>query len=399
MAEEECVCEECESGAPAWMATFADLMSLLMCFFVLLLSFSEMDAEKYKQVAGSMKFAFGVQKLIKAEDVPKGTSIIAQEFSPGIPQPTIFQVINQVTVNDALKLVKQSEGEKESNPDSTDSAQSSEMSEKLSEALQKALAETMSEEALQALSKEELQALKEARLEVIKESNEGLLSESELEALKIAEYEEKQRALTQEAIENALGAVSESIRELATMMMHALQDEIEAGSLDLVIEANAVRIRIRESDSFPSGSADLQPQFHPILEKLGRVLKRSNSQVIVAGHTDNIPIKTANFPSNWVLSASRAASVVHYLAQLNTIEEDKMEIRAYADTQPIVDNSTKENRAQNRRVEIIVSYKDIPDNLKELKQFLADEEKAQELETTADDSFQDQVIEFGPEQL
>ena len=56
------------SGAPAWVMTFADLMSLLMCFFVLLLSFSEMDVAKYKEVAGSMKFAFGVQRDIKVMD-------------------------------------------------------------------------------------------------------------------------------------------------------------------------------------------------------------------------------------------------------------------------------------------------------------------------------------------
>ena len=84
--------EEEQQGAPAWMATFADLMSLLMCFFVLLLSFSEMDVEKYKQIAGSMKLAFGVQNRVKVDDIPKGTSVIAQEFSPGKPEPTIMVI-------------------------------------------------------------------------------------------------------------------------------------------------------------------------------------------------------------------------------------------------------------------------------------------------------------------
>ncbi|MDX1657154.1 MAG: flagellar motor protein MotB, partial [Candidatus Competibacteraceae bacterium] len=75
------------AGAPLWLATFADLMSLLMCFFVLLLSFSEMDIEKYKQVAGSMAQAFGVQKKVTAHDTPMGTSYVAREFSPGRPMP------------------------------------------------------------------------------------------------------------------------------------------------------------------------------------------------------------------------------------------------------------------------------------------------------------------------
>ena len=80
--------EEAPAGLPAWMGTFADLMSLLMCFFVLLLSFSEMDVLKYKQLAGSMRDAFGVQREINVKDIPKGTSIIAKEFSPGRPEPT-----------------------------------------------------------------------------------------------------------------------------------------------------------------------------------------------------------------------------------------------------------------------------------------------------------------------
>lgn len=84
-------------GSPAWMATFADLMSLLMCFFVLLLSFSEMDVNKFKQIAGSMSEAFGIQDQIQLDNIPKGTSIIAQEFSPGETTQTPVETIQQVT--------------------------------------------------------------------------------------------------------------------------------------------------------------------------------------------------------------------------------------------------------------------------------------------------------------
>jgi len=91
--------DEPKAGAPAWLATFADLMSLLMTFFVLLLSFSEMDVEKYKQIAGSMRMAFGVQDQVKLEDIPKGTSIIAQEFSPGRADPSPLETIQQITAD------------------------------------------------------------------------------------------------------------------------------------------------------------------------------------------------------------------------------------------------------------------------------------------------------------
>ena len=95
--EEQAPCKCPPEGLPAWMGTFADLMSLLMCFFVLLLSFSEMDAMKFKRLAGSMAQAFGVQNRLNVADPPKGTSIIAQEFSPGRPEPTPINEIWQKT--------------------------------------------------------------------------------------------------------------------------------------------------------------------------------------------------------------------------------------------------------------------------------------------------------------
>ncbi len=82
--------------------TFADLMVLLMCFFVLMLSFSEMDREKFALMSGSMTQAFGVQTDITATDVPKGTSLAADEFSPGIPDPTTQNEVRQHTVDSDL---------------------------------------------------------------------------------------------------------------------------------------------------------------------------------------------------------------------------------------------------------------------------------------------------------
>ncbi|WP_419812618.1 flagellar motor protein MotB [Bacterioplanoides sp.] len=97
MSAEEEECPPCPAGIPAWVMTFADLMSLLMCFFVLLLSFSEMDALKFKRLAGELREAFGVQTLINVSDPPKGTSVIARHFSPSIPEPTPINEIRQKT--------------------------------------------------------------------------------------------------------------------------------------------------------------------------------------------------------------------------------------------------------------------------------------------------------------
>ncbi len=312
MAEqgEDSQAEECESGAPAWMATFADLMSLLMCFFVLLLSFSEMDAQKYKQVAGSMKFAFGVQKKIKVKDIPKGTSIVAKEFSPGRPEPTFLKVINQMTINDALKALERGSNSNRENAGKADS-------------------------------------------NATNSSNSESNSQASSDSTNQAENQEENKDVNKDVNKD----ISKEVHELATMMIEALKGEIQQGSLELIIDADAVRVRIRESDSFPSGSADLQTQFYPILDKLSKILKKSKGRIIVAGHTDDIPISTRYYSSNWVLSSARAASVVHYLAEVKRLDPPRMEIRAYADTQPIVENTSSKNRAQNRRVEIIVSYK------------------------------------------
>jgi len=98
--------EKGSKGLPAWVMTFADLMTLLMCFFVLLLSFAEMDIQKFKQVAGSMKMAFGVQRDIKVKEMPKGTSVIAREFSPGRPTPTPMDEVRQNTIDETRQTLE-----------------------------------------------------------------------------------------------------------------------------------------------------------------------------------------------------------------------------------------------------------------------------------------------------
>lgn len=104
---------ESPAGLPGWLATFADLMSLLMCFFVLLLSMADTNAAKFKRLAGSMQNAFGVQSELQVIAVPKGTSIIAQEFSPGTPDETAINQIWQKTTDDnklSLDTGEQGEG-------------------------------------------------------------------------------------------------------------------------------------------------------------------------------------------------------------------------------------------------------------------------------------------------
>ncbi len=289
------------------MATFADLMSLLMCFFVLLLSFSEMDVLKFKQLAGSMREAFGVQRQINVKDIPKGTSIIAQEFSPGRPEPTPINEVRQSSVDDSKS--------------SLDVGERTPQEKKLN--LQSDIEVTVNEELAKQLLKEKLQAL---------------IKETEGDARNLA---------------------------------NALKKEISSGKVDVETRGRRIIIRIREQGSFPSGSAELRRQFRPVMAMVRNVLKDVPGKVSVEGHTDSVPISTSVFRSNWDLSSARALSVAHELFSGNTLDENRFMVTGFADTKPIVANDTENHRARNRRVEIVIHQgldHETSDELKKMQQ-------------------------------
>ncbi len=263
-----------EAGG-GWIMTFADLMSLLMCFFVLLLSFAEMDLNKFKAIAGSLKLAFGVQREVKAPDAPVGTSIIAQEFSPGRPQPTAINEVRQTTM--------------ESNKQTL--------------------------EFTDALENDDGQG--EGQNGTQQAQNEDTLADAET-------------------------------------LMEALAEEIDQGMIQIETVGTKIIIRIREKASFPSGNATFRKSFLPAIAKLRESLNEVDGRIVVAGHTDNIPIKTARFRSNWELSSSRAVSVVHELLDGGELDPARFVIEGHGDAHPLTTNDTPENRALNRRVEMTI---------------------------------------------
>ncbi|MBX2808941.1 MAG: flagellar motor protein MotB [Cellvibrionaceae bacterium] len=281
--DEESACD-CVPGLPPWMGTFADLMSLLMCFFVLLLSFSEMDAMKFKRLAGSMAQAFGVQNKLNVVDVPKGTSIIAQEFSPGIPSPTPINEIWQKT-DDVTEMSLEVQCNQEYDIEAGDEAQ-------------------------EAGVKSRVRAQLEA-----------LIKETQQDAQQLAE---------------------------------ALTEEIASGEIEVETEGRKIIIRIREKGSFKSGSHELSDRYYDVMDEIRGVLLQKPGKIQVQGHTDNIPIRSARYRSNWELSAARAVTVAEALMKSGDINPRRFEVSGLADTQPLVDNSTKANRIRNRRVEIVV---------------------------------------------
>jgi chemotaxis protein MotB len=284
-----------KAGAPAWMATFADLMALLMCFFVLLLSFSEMDVQKYKQVAGAMADAFGVQNEVAASAIPMGTSVIAQEFSSGRPQPSPDNVVQQQTVQNTQMSLQTGQADRREDSDSP---------------------------------------------------------RSEAEADEIA------RELLLEKLEELKAQTEED----ANLLQEVLDKEVQDNLIDIESGFRSITIRIRERGSFPSGSANLNIDFVPVMAKLRGALSSINGRIAVEGHTDDIPISTNDFPSNWHLSSQRALSVAHELLRDGSISDNRFMVIGYADTKPFDERESNEARSKNRRVEIVI-HQEVDENI------------------------------------
>ncbi len=139
-----------------------------------------------------------------------------------------------------------------------------------------------------------------------------------------------------------------------------LSSEINNGMMELEVKEHRIILRIKEKGSFRSGSANVIKPFKDITKKIGSVFSDFNGKIVVAGHTDNIPIRTQRFRSNWELSSSRAVSVIHELSRNKLLSKKRFQIEAYADTKPVDSNKTSNGRARNRRVEIILDYRDDP---------------------------------------
>ena len=224
-----------DRGAPKWVVTFGDLMSLLLCFFVLLLSFSEMDRQKYKQVAGSMEKAFGVQRKTRVMEIPKGMKMIAKDF------------------------------------------------------------------------------------------------DQELIATRIKQE------------------IGNQVDELFSSRLDNLKDQI-----DVQEGENELVIRLMGESTFDSGKDEIRPELRPLLQKVAQILQDSRGDIVVAGHTDNVPIHSVLFKSNLRLSTARATAVAEFLLRHSRIDPGRVSTMGFGEYRPLASNDTAAGREKNRRVEIIL---------------------------------------------
>lgn len=246
-----------KKGNPDWIVTFADLATLLLTFFILLLSFSKMDVEKYRSMANSMAMAFGTDNVI-GEDIG------------GSP-------VSSVT-SDAVSLPEPSESLQE-------------------------------------------------QPEFIDERSDGSEDTTQIPG---------------------------GVLDLVTRLVQELESEVASDALHINYDEDQVVIRFSEEATFPSGEATIKPEMIPIIERVVDVLSGCTGDVLVSGHTDDRPISSSQYRSNWDLSAARAVSVVHELVLNRQIPADRVVAAGRAETRPLAPNTSAENRAQNRRVEIAI---------------------------------------------
>lgn len=220
-----------KAGAPEWMATYGDMVTLLLCFFVLLFSFANLDVQKFKAIAQSMNGSLGV--------LDSGAAINMEPMMGSFPNDSPTE------------------------------------------------------------EKEEFKDLYQEMNEYVKENN-----------------------LT--------------------------------ASITLRLDERGLLVRFMDDVLFDSGKADLTPGAKEIINKVAEIIRVNDKNVRVEGHTDNVPINTSRFPSNWELSTTRAVNVVKYLIEENGIEAKRLSASGYSDQHPVDDNGTKEGRQKNRRVDLVI---------------------------------------------
>lgn len=363
-------CPKCKSGAPAWMATFADMATLLMAFFVLLLSFSDVELPKFEQMNGAIKQAFGVKRIIPEITLPMARSLIVENFSPALAERTLIDNVQQQPLDPSKEnLIRRTKDKVEKYP----------IQEELNN-VQAALAEEIERGEVSVKIRDEkivVEMTADSSAAGPGSNGQSQNSAGNIEqkmvdlASKVAQVQgqvsrevnlylksgdqpqggESELANTQGQVAQGRAADNDLFNEISSN----LQGEIQQGLVEVEKDGNDVIIRLAGQGSFVSGSAELSPTFGPLLRQVGEPLASERRNLRIEGHTDNIPIAfSQRFNSNWDLSAARSASVADFFSTELGIVSQRMKVSGFADTRPLEGNDTAQGRARNRRIEIIV---------------------------------------------
>lgn len=256
MAEEQ-DCPPCKKGAPDWMVTFSDLMTLLLTFFVILLSISTVSDPKFQEAAESLNEAFS------------GVYVLGQ------PTKNIITIDDFEPVNQKIEVKEQDRSD-------------------------------------------------------------------DLTATKEQEYTEQEKFKFQ-----IVQALEEMIQELINI-------EVDKGVAEVENKQDKILIRFPAEATFESGSSDLKPAMEKVIIALADSLRNLDLTFVVNGHTDDVPINSLKYRSNWDLSGARASSVAYIFELYGSFPSSNIEVVGHSDGNPIVPNDSKENRERNRRIEVYI---------------------------------------------
>jgi chemotaxis protein MotB len=142
--------------------------------------------------------------------------------------------------------------------------------------------------------------------------------------------------------------------DVRAIIERALGDDLSSHHLQLSQDRRGLVLSIPEAGAFPVGSADMSDAFKDVMTRLSAALQRLPNGVRVEGHTDDVPIHTPRFSSNWELSTARATYVVQFLIQQGALAPDRLSAAGYAEFHPLGENASPDGRARNRRVDVIV---------------------------------------------
>ncbi|MEC9022014.1 MAG: OmpA family protein [Pseudomonadota bacterium] len=399
--EEQEECPKCPPpGAPAWMATFADMATLLMAFFVLILSFAEMNVPKFKQISGSMKDAFGVQRLVPVVEQPKGTTVLSLNFSPS-PSQSLTNEVTSDTQDETKKELKTptdtdksegadklQEGEKDNEGLGGEGKDGKTAKETANEKLAQALAEIAGEtnievkmvngqvavdmKAAESSPEEMVQKLKRianaiqiAEIATDQKTDEILFAGVSsnvaklISAISKIENQEggKPGSENNEQDTGTKQAADKKAKEAAEKLKVALSENIGSGSVEVEKRDGKVFVTLGAGGAFQSGSAELTPDAKALIAKLSKDAIDQNSSLTITGHTDNVPIANFKYSDNWELAAARASSVARSVQNAGIIGGDRIKIVSQGENSPVADNNTPSGREKNRRIEIEIDYK------------------------------------------
>ena len=382
--EEEEECPKCPpAGAPAWMATFADMATLLMAFFVLILSFAEFNVPKFKQISGSLKNAFGIQRVIPVVEQPKGTTVLSLNFSPS-PAPSVTNNLKQQTSEAEQKnldLKSEIDEGDSAKSNSKETLEAKELSKEIINEVssEEVKVETVNDKVLVSInteskSSEEVSKLIQKTIDAVETARENTGAtdtdvliggiDKDIKSMASATIENKSLKDQVNQLESKNSEDEKNTQEKTKkaefsedQLRVALKQEIGQGLAEVQREKDRVIVTVGSAGAFNSGSAKLTKQARAIMKKIATVSAKGAGQVNVSGHTDDVPlIFGGQYRDNWDLAAARASSVVQELSKANTIPSEKLKAISFGETKPLEQNDTRQGREKNRRIEIEIKY-------------------------------------------